>query len=64
MIEKGQAFKHQRNGYNREEVDNFLAALEAGKTPELPTFSTKFHGYKRDEVDAFLTELKKTRNKR
>lgn len=43
-------------GYNRKEVDEFVAKVERGERPPTPTFRVNMRGYDRVEVDRYVQE--------
>jgi DivIVA domain-containing protein len=43
-------------GYNRKEVDEFVAKVERGERPPTPAFRVNMRGYDRVEVDRYVQE--------
>ncbi|MFI2610989.1 hypothetical protein [Kitasatospora sp. NPDC018619] len=55
-------FDLARRGYDRPEVDGYLAALsQAGPPPPVPAFRIRWRGYDRDQVDARIADLLRAR---
>ncbi|MGW7523653.1 DivIVA domain-containing protein [Streptomyces sp. NPDC054783] len=54
-----QGFDIARRGYDRAQVDAYLADLAAGTAPEAPpAFDIARRGYDRTQVDARIAELR------
>ena len=51
----GQGFTIVLRGYNREQVDAFIAQVEAGTAVDpAPSFSIALRGYERRQVDRYV----------
>ncbi|WP_316529553.1 hypothetical protein [Kitasatospora brasiliensis] len=51
-----------RRGYDRPQVDSYLAALsQAGPPPAPPAFQIRWRGYDREQVDARIADLLRAR---
>ncbi|MEU6550822.1 DivIVA domain-containing protein [Streptomyces sp. NPDC046915] len=57
-----QGFDIARRGYDRDQVDAYLALLTAGAGPDVPppAFDIVRRGYDRAQVDARVAELRGT----
>ena len=59
MTDEFQGFAIVRRGYDRGQVDAYLAQLTAGAAPDRPpAFDLARRGYDRAQVDARIAELR------